>query len=330
TICSGFGEYTQVFKTKDPILRGSYIEKTKIISPTEYDFLNILSLFEEASVEVCDVRDGCKLAGQGYGVVNIHPGQVQKQLHITATGYKVLKSQSSHAFLLRPPPTAYLLTAEMRHSLHAAMHTYLENTNGSHYIGMKDLKNKQPPSYTLGEFSMNEHLHGPSVWLRVGGPLGTTDIDLCFCIQKTQGSVLVPLDPGGCIECPKGIHWTESIVQTPHQAPDCQLHIPTGHHKQLFLVLKYISHLFNKIHWHVYHKHPYDGLISSYSYKLLIMHHQKSCTGSDFNVGRCLEDVVEYIFNQFGGDDDNDSYQYMIRYFYKETYLPDTDYPIDR
>ncbi|CAH1793344.1 unnamed protein product, partial [Owenia fusiformis] len=166
--------------------------------------------------------------------------------------------------------------------------------------------------------------HGPSVWLRVGGPLGTTDIDLCFCVQGTQGSVLVPAYVGDCKDCPYAIHWTESIVQTPHPAPDHQLHNPTGHHRQLFLVLKYISHLCNRIHWHIYNEHPKYGLISSYSYKLLIMNHQKHCTGSDFNVGRCFEDVVEYIFNQFRGDDD-DSDQYRLKV--DHIFLPDTYYP---
>ncbi|CAH1793338.1 unnamed protein product, partial [Owenia fusiformis] len=207
--------------------------------------------------------------------------------------------------------------------LHTAMHTYLENIHGSHYIGKRHHKKEQHPSYTLGKFSMHEYLHGPSVWLRVGGPLGTTDIDLCFCVQGTQGSVLVPID-SNCGKCPKYIHWTESIVEPQHQAPDHQLHNPTGHHKQLFLVLKYISHLYNRIHWYIYHERSYAGLLSSYSYKLLIMNHQKRCTGSDLNIGKCFEDVVEYIFNQFKtGGNDSDQYRVLSLFIF----LPDTYYP---
>ncbi|CAH1793330.1 unnamed protein product, partial [Owenia fusiformis] len=157
------------------------------------------------------------------------------------------------------------------------------------------------------------------------GPLGTTDIDLCFCMQGTEGSVLVPIDPY-CSKCPFAIHWTESIVQTPHPAPDHQLHNPTGHHKQLFLVLKYISHLYSRIHWHIYNEPPPYGLISSYSCKLLIMNHQKCCTRSDFSIRRCFEDVVEYIFNQFRRDED-DSNQYRLGVGGEFIYLPDTYYP---
>ncbi|CAH1776190.1 unnamed protein product [Owenia fusiformis] len=325
TICLGFGEYNKLFKTKDPIPRGSYFEKTKIISPTEYDFLNILSQSDDASVQVCDVRDGCLMTG-GYGVVNIHPGQVQQQfLEIPVTKHvENVIPHSSHD--PHSSGDVYWLTTNIRYSLRDAIHTYLEDIHGSHYIGKRDHKEEQHPSYTLGKFSMHVGLHGPSVWLRVGGPLGTTDIDLCFCAQKTQGSILVPayVDPDDCDECPEHIHWTESIVQPPYPAPDHLLHIPTGHHKQLFLLLKYVSHLYNTIYWHIYHKCPEYGLISSYSYKLLIMQHRKCCTGSDFYVGRCFEDVVEYIFNQYRRDNDvSDQY----RLYRKPVFLPDTYYP---
>ncbi|CAH1793995.1 unnamed protein product [Owenia fusiformis] len=340
-ICSGFGEYNKLFKTKEPIPRGSYFDKTKIISPTEYDFLNPLSLSDDASVQVCDVSDDCGLAGHGYGVVNIHPGQLQQQLLdlystedydeydcdsdddyvlIKHPPYEVILHSSHDS--LGAPGDVYWLTTNISESLHTEMHTYLENTHGSHYIGERYHKYEQHPSYTLGEFSMHEDLHGPSVWLRVGGPLGTTDIDLCFCIRGTQGSVLVPIDLY-CDKCPSYIHWTESIVEPQHPgAPDHQLHNPTGHHKQLFLVLKYISHLYSKIYWHIYNARSH--LISSYSYKLLIMHHQKHCTGSDFYIGRCFEDVVEYIFNQFRGDDDDSD---LYRLYREDIYLPDTYYP---
>ncbi|CAH1782224.1 unnamed protein product [Owenia fusiformis] len=332
SICTGFGEYNEQFKTKGLIPRGSYFEKTKIVSPKEYDFLPVLALSDDASVEVCDVPEDNALAGKGYGMVKIHPGSLQNRLYSDSIKYcSSVPDSSLFMFVIDHLPhpehstngslgKVCCLSTCIANHLHDDINSYLKTTYGSMYLGKKNHKEEKNPCYTLGSFSLHVDLHGPSVWLQLGGPLGTTDIDLCFCIANEPGCVMVPTF------LQDDMYWAKSIVQTQYPATNHNLYtyVPTENHRQLFLLMKYISHMCDKIQWHLYHKHPH--LISSYSYKLMVMKHQQSCTGSDSNVGKCFEDVVEYIFNQFR-QEGNASNQYMLPIWNKTIKLPDTYYP---
>ncbi|CAH1787579.1 unnamed protein product [Owenia fusiformis] len=282
-ICSSFGGYSDFAQVKTRFSRGSYYERTKIIEPNEYDYLPVLSLTDDVAVEVCDVEEDCKLAGQGYKRVKILPGQLQK--HFKNLRRNVLCKQNDGVYL----------KTEIRYSLVEELDSYLKRNHSQNYLGRKN--HNEDPAYEIGQFSLHDLVHGPSVCIRVGGPLCTTDIDLCFCIQKSPGCVLVPafVSSAKCNVVLNENHWTESVLQLQKET-GIELPLSDGQHKHVFLTLKFISHLYDKIYWFLFGSCTPDGLISSYAYKLLMQHHSHRQKGPDYNIGKWLEDIVYFIF----------------------------------
>ncbi|CAH1788510.1 unnamed protein product, partial [Owenia fusiformis] len=138
--------------------------------------------------------------------------------------------------------------------------------------------------------------HGPSFWLRVGGPLCTTDVDLCFSIEGPPHKQL-----GRCLmldsryvrdnKCRCGFnyseHWKKSLINPPANTK----YVLSESHHELFLTLKYISHLAAEISHQTYPNSP--DIFSSYDVNVLLLQHQQTCLA--VNVGECFVDIVRII-----------------------------------
>ncbi|CAH1780109.1 unnamed protein product [Owenia fusiformis] len=292
-VCYDFGKHTPkyedepnlIFETNSCARRGSSYEETKILSPNEYDFIPILTWSGDEAVKVEMVGVNCELVDQGYGFINVKYGDLHSRLpdwHFTANPPGVNNPGSSKL------NTNFLSVLNLR------MKSYLSESNELNFIGEKDHKVDPESPYPLGSLSIHEGYHATSIWFRIGAPICTTDVDLSFAVENmkiTQGR-RVMVSERRKMECSRcdgsrgESHWTESLIDPGPQA-DPDTHTLTSNHLHLFLAFKYVNHMMNKIL-----KIKTDS--SSYSYKMLLLHHQKGCKNDQ--VGQCLEEIVSRFF----------------------------------
>ncbi|CAH1787803.1 unnamed protein product, partial [Owenia fusiformis] len=294
------GKPNPVLESNNIIRRGSSYEGTKIISPSEYDFIPIFAWSGDAVVNVEEVGEMCDVAGQGYGFINIQHGELHKlfpqfvlvenQPGMSGSNRSSQKS-SPHGTIPESQPGSSKLKTVFLSTLHSAIESYLSDSDKYEYIGEKDHDEDPESPYPLGTISLHKCRHGTSVWLRIGAPICTTDIDLSFAVENmsdTQGRcVMVGEWNVDCDKCNKrDTHWTESLIHAGLQ-DDTNTHTLSTNHHYLFLTLKYIKHLIET-------NLKIKTYSSSYSYKMLLHHHQRGCQNE--NVGQCFEDIVNQFF----------------------------------
>ncbi|CAH1787787.1 unnamed protein product [Owenia fusiformis] len=404
-LCIGFGMHSPkddlsnkgkpnpILQSSNIIRRGSSYEETKILSPSEYDYIPIFAWSFDAAVNVEEVGEMCNRAGQGYGFINIQHGELhqlfsQLRLHlvenqpgmsgsidrspqissletISALGtipqslpgsskmattflailHLVIELQQSFAqhgleenqpgmsgsinrlpqisspdgTIPQSQPVSSKLTTFFLETLHFAIQHYLSDSDKYEYIGDKNHHDDPESPYPLGTISLHEGSHGTSVWLRIGAPMCTTDIDLSFGVENMSDTqrrcVMVGRYLVDCDKCNNRFtHWTESLVHAGLQ-DDTNTHTLSTNHHYLFLTFKYIKHLIET-------NFKVKTISSSYSYKMLLHHHQRGCQNE--NVGQCLEDIVD----QFLPHEKQciDGIETNI-YNYNHLKVPDINYP---
>ncbi|CAH1795163.1 unnamed protein product [Owenia fusiformis] len=292
-----FLSYNTIFASNCIVRRGSSYEGTKIISPNEYDYIPIFAWSGNKAVIVEEVGERCELAGQGYGFINIKHGDLHKELpprHLEENRSCVGKPSGSTERSSPPgtiPHGSSKLSRNILITLCDAITSYLSESENYKYVGERD-HHKDPESpYPQGTISLHKYRHGTSIWLRIGAPTCTTDIDLSFAIEDvnmTKGWCAMVGDGNVyCARCDESLgttHWTRSLIDPGLQ--DATNTLSRNHH-HLFLTVKYINHLIKK-------SLNIKTSSSSYSYKMLLLQHQRDCQNE--NVGQCLEDVVNQFF----------------------------------
>ncbi|CAH1778861.1 unnamed protein product [Owenia fusiformis] len=291
TINEKNGEYNPVFKSRvEPC--GSYSDNLKIMEPDEFDFKMVMDLSKQPGINVTDVEPECGYKAWGYGYVIVGPEVETLDLPTTVNSRDEYSKQVrlSNEFISINVKQAVIRSLE-----------HIENVN---FIGERKLDDPEECTriYNPGEISIhtdpkrNNHTpgHGPSIWLRVGTELCTTDIDLCFCIEKLQKSpstsesrkFLIYTDDtmAGC--CGTFAHWLESVIDPPGDRV-MQLNVK---HRQLLLTLKYIVNLMREC-WSGDLNNTLYYNMSSYFLKTVLVHHEKTCQAR--NVGECFENVIE-------------------------------------
>ncbi|CAH1797753.1 unnamed protein product [Owenia fusiformis] len=251
--------------TNEQINRGSYYDGTKILDPDEYDYEPILDLSKHIT-NVTEPMPGLK--EQGYKTILFREKELHKHIH--------------EQYLVRTFPNgkdAELKCRELLAKIRQNVNRVLEDMHKEGtvmFIGECD-HTKDPKDYDKNtrEISTHNAPHGPSVWLRVGAPLGTTDIDMCFCLKwkphELGPSVMVPTNKG----------WLESVVSL----PDNSIYKLTPVHKNLLLTVKYVTHLTSAL---MSSKFSYS--VSSYILKAVILHHQTECRSD--NIDKCFIAII--------------------------------------
>ncbi|CAH1797882.1 unnamed protein product [Owenia fusiformis] len=265
--------------TKEQINRGSYYDKTKILRPDEYDYEPILDFSEHISnvTDLIEDESMPSLKDQGYKTIRFQ----EKKLH---------KGVRQQHLIRRPtPPNGDVelkcreLLAKIRQVVNRVLEEMQRDGSGRvTFIGECDHTKDAPYDYKKRQISTHNEPHGPSVWLRVGAPLGTTDIDMCFCLQwkphKLGPSVMVPTKKG----------WLESVVSL----PDNSRYTLTPAHEKLLLTFKYVTHLTSLLM-----PSRFSWSVSSYTLKAVILHHQRYLQGGCHtdNIGKCFMSIIDIM-----------------------------------
>ncbi|CAH1780454.1 unnamed protein product [Owenia fusiformis] len=336
---SNEGKPNPILESNSIIRRGSSYEGTKILSPSEYDFIPIFAWSFDAAISVEKVGKRCKLAGKGYGFINIKHGDLHQMLppatltknqtdnrsisqsqiissalqHLPLTGLnqllvptgKIVEDQpgmsgsnrssqisSSSETFPQSQPCSSSLNTWVLIALNKAIDSFLSDSDRYDYIGQKSHDEDPESPYPQGTISLHEITHGTCVWLRIGAPICTTDIDLAYAVENMSETqkrcVMVGEWHVDCsnFTCKHKTHWTESLIH-PGLHGDTIVHTLSTNHHHLFLVLKYINHLIQT-------NLKTKTYSSSYSYKMLLHQHQRGCQNE--NVGQCLEDIVNQFY----------------------------------
>ncbi|CAH1780816.1 unnamed protein product [Owenia fusiformis] len=306
TLVGKVGEYDSMLSSKGLLRRGSSYSGTKILWPDEYDYMPILANFNTNTVDMEDVQSICSdfryrnLREEGFGYIKVKPG--------------ALSMHNMEKYTRNNEKGKYLCSEKLEDELRKLIIQSLQHMDTLTYIGELDHELNTDAQYERGEISIHERMHGPSFWLRVGGPLCTTDIDLCFSIEGNPTKQLGPcLMVNGNIserKCKCGYsnsqHWMKSVINPPVNTK----YILSESHKELFLTLKYICHLVSEMSlW----THP--DILSSYTVNMVLLTHQQTCKA--VNVGECFEDIVRRILNKTNNDIINlHIYNYSPNYTY--------------
>ncbi|CAH1780817.1 unnamed protein product [Owenia fusiformis] len=281
TLVGKVGEYDSMLSSKELLRRGSSYSGTKVMRPDEYDYMPILANFNTNTVEVEDVADTCYdwYRDKGYGYIKVKPGALSIRHNMKNTRYNRFKK--------------YLCSVKLFSELRKLIIKSLQHMDTLTFIGVRDHENTNA-QYKRGEISIHRGMHGTSFWLRVGGPLCTTDIDLCFSIEGNPTEQLGPClmvngetDKDKC-ECGYSYsqHWMKSVINPPVNTK----YVLSESHMELFLTLKYITHLASEM------SHETDPeTLSSYTVKMVLLTHQQTCKA--VNVGECFMDIVRRIRN---------------------------------
>ncbi|CAH1787786.1 unnamed protein product [Owenia fusiformis] len=297
---SNKGKPNPTLESNSIIRRGSSYEGTKILSPSEYDYIPIFAWSGDAAVNVEEVGKMCNKAGQGYGFINIKHGDLHQLLPSDilteeepgmSGSNRSSQISSPHGTIPQSQPGSSKLDTYFLIILHIAIESYLSHSDKYEFIGEKDHREDPESPYPLGTISLHKYRHGTSVWLRIGGPICTTDIDLSFGVENMTDTqrrcVMVGGPPVSCYTCNNiDTHWTESLIHAGLQ-DDTNTHTLSTNHHYLFLTLKYIKHLIET-------NLKIKTYSSSYSYKMLLLQHQTGCQNE--NVGQCLEDIVNQFY----------------------------------
>ncbi|CAH1795873.1 unnamed protein product [Owenia fusiformis] len=284
-ICVNVGKTEPTLATDGVLNRGSYYDGTKIVNADEYDYEPLLTL----SKAVTEVSEFSVFPNQGFRTVRIDTKMLPKPLpaqclkDINENGVAELSSKELLKFLHCTILEAlkYMNTVELKKSVRK----HMDQGVVDHYM-----PHPHDTPYLKGEVSVHSALHGPSVWLRVGAPLGTTDIDLCFCLRSKA--------------CDKHVmvsaryrsyesHWLESIIDL----PEVQKYKLTLPHNKLLLTLKYMTHLACTVHG--------GSHVSSHILRTVLLHHQRNCQETD--LGECLLSIIKNFMIKPGEKFDYDA-----------------------
>ncbi|CAH1797737.1 unnamed protein product, partial [Owenia fusiformis] len=182
-----------------------------------------------------------------------------------------------------------LNTLFVSQQLKTAVKWSLKKLNNLKFIGEKD--HRYPAEYEDGAISIHRSLHSPSVWLRLGTKLCTTDIDLTFCFERKRvgayTSVMIPSYGSDCHQCCEFCcHWMESIVPNPPFSNIFELDRP---HHALYLTLKFtVRLLVESCGSDIYMRKKVN--ISSHFLKTMLLHHQNTCQTS--NLDGCFGGIL--------------------------------------
>ncbi|CAH1780907.1 unnamed protein product, partial [Owenia fusiformis] len=298
-ICMNISKKRKEIKIKEIRRRGSYYDESKILFPDEYDFLPILTLTGCQMVEVESLSDDQKIcAKQGYRKIKVNEPDILRHSPGCIKEIGIGKAR---------------LTSKFIQELKTSVRDALDEIEDVKFIGEKDHEKNSNSSDPLNTVSIHRNLHGPSIWIRIGGPLCMTDIDLCFCIEGQESNlgpcVLVKSKLDHCPYCKsENDHWIETPINPPEQ------YMLTPDHQKLLLTLKYISHFEKKMF-----KRELLSTSSSYYLKALLVDHQKNCQSE--NVGECFDAVTKYTFRL--DNDTSDSLSNDIHVRCESRFVPD-------
>ncbi|CAH1800540.1 unnamed protein product [Owenia fusiformis] len=278
------GKIEPALATNGLINRGSYYDGTKILHPDEYDYHPILAL----SQYITDVTNASERhEDDGKRKIRINVNKLPNPLPPKCLG------------TINENGEAEFKTNELLYMLSATISAALEHMETQGTVKL----NPRFKQYRRNEIQ-NTGMHGPAVRLRVGAPLGTTDIDLCFCLK------LEPHELGPSVHIINTEHipfgfWTESVVELPN-SDEYKLTPP---HRKLFLTLKYVSNLTRLL--------GSQCRISSYALRTLIIHHQQDCRAS--NLGECFISIIDKLMTK--SDEERNSDFHDDEYNYDEEFI---------
>ncbi|CAH1801129.1 unnamed protein product [Owenia fusiformis] len=262
-ILENVGKIEPALATDGLINRGSYYDRTKILHPDEYDYHPILGLSQYVT-DVTNASDSHEDDGKRKIRINVNklpyplPSECLENINEN-DGEADLRTEELLNMLLNTI-SAVLKEMETRKSV---KFYWSQNYRRSY---KKEIDNVV--------------IHGPSALLiRVGAPLGITDIDLCFCLKwkpHELGPSVHIIDRKNSWDI-----WLESVVELPNS----DKYVLTPPHRKLFLTLKYLSNLTRLlgIVWQ----------ISSHVLKTLILNHQQKCRAS--SLGECLISIINEL-----------------------------------
>ncbi|CAH1774995.1 unnamed protein product, partial [Owenia fusiformis] len=209
--CLSFGELDELFKSKNIIRCGSSYELAKILAPDEYDYIPVLIWSDDVTVRVENVGNDCELTGQGYGDIFIEKGDLHDALHSD-----IMPDKSDILDLIKSQRGPSKLNTFFAVTLQTRIYSYLNKIEDyKFFIGERNHKEDPDSPYPMGSLSIHIITHGTSIWLRLGAPLCTVDIDLSFAIEKrdqTQGRCVMVRADNISERCDNFSHWTESLI----------------------------------------------------------------------------------------------------------------------
>ncbi|CAH1800261.1 unnamed protein product, partial [Owenia fusiformis] len=284
TLCTKVGEYDSWMSTSKILRQGSSYKGTKILKPDELDYMPILAIFTRETVVVEDVKENCELKDKGCVYIKVNNSTIKDNLdelcHHTPSG-SYLKGG-----------TIYL--AKLREAVKWA----LGEIDSLTYTGEHKHKDEdQDEPYPLGNISVCEKIHGPSITLKMGAPLCTAKVDLCFSIEgrDTNLGQCAMVSANAFVEssCQCGLsssrHWDESPINPPNK------YELSESHRELFLTFKLISHILNDTCQHLGIDTTFSVVHASSSYNIqsLVWQHQQTCQAT--NVGECYRNIVQML-----------------------------------
>ncbi|CAH1803004.1 unnamed protein product, partial [Owenia fusiformis] len=193
TICTKVGEYDSWMSTSKIVRQGSSYKGTKILKPDELDYMPILAMLNTENVVVEDVKENCRLKDIGCVSIKVNNTALKDNLD----------DLCNH---IHTPSVPYLKGGELFLSkLNEAVKRALIEIDSLTYIGEHDHYDEDPSEpYPLGHISVCEVTHGPSIRLKIGTPLCTAKVDLCFSIESRDTNlgqcamVSIENDPISC------------------------------------------------------------------------------------------------------------------------------------
>ncbi|CAH1801434.1 unnamed protein product, partial [Owenia fusiformis] len=297
------GDRNPIFKVRKILGTGSCYQNTKIIRPDETDYLLVLSISNRVktvwewanvySIEICDKSLLFKLEQHGISE-DVNGKNCCNSLHLVNEFKNLVNGcLNDHQDVLG---VSYkgddILSWKHTPASWDAFkkHNHLQQIYGETLsIKSKWRRDIRDPTLEKDQVVLDRMNHGPSVRVRIGGPLCTTDLDLCLCIDSPQIEnsseryVAVPVSKLG------EPYWTLSSYEDP-----IKLRLDEDHRKILMVLKDLFSECKNT---------PNPGnLADSHNLKTFVLHHQERCLkrpAEERCLGNCLDDIVHHMFEKY-------------------------------
>ncbi|CAH1797583.1 unnamed protein product [Owenia fusiformis] len=284
TICAKVGEYNSQLSSSKIVRQGSSYKGTKILKPDELDYMPILAMFNKETVVVEDVKENCYDKDTGCVYIKVINAAVRDNLG------DFCKHTPSDSYL---KGAYYIFLTKLQEAVKWAL-CQINSLTSKDEHKHKDEDHSDP--YPLGHISVCVLAHGPSITLKIGAPLCTAKVDLCFSIEgrvTNLGQCVMVCGRFSDNSCncglPYSTHWKESPINPPNK------YELSESHRELFLTLKLINHILTNTCHHLGIDTAFAIVHTSSSYHIqsLVWQHQQTCQAT--NVGECYRNIVQML-----------------------------------
>ncbi|CAH1785265.1 unnamed protein product [Owenia fusiformis] len=272
-LCKRLAMLSSLLAVSDILPNGSSYQGTKIDTPCEYDYILPMDMSKN-NKDVVFTR----IPYRSYALdVNIY-GDTFTEITQLFSKLTHLDSELFRDHTLNSRTFVRCILLQALDKCLSELHAEGELV----YKGLVLLDSKlEKESPKFNEVYLHSQEHGPSIQLRVGGPLCVTDIDMGFCLKVpgetlTQDTFYIAL-----LSPPFLTHWIVSIYRTPN------ISNMDACHRYIIMALKYILTKLDK-----------QRAFNSFSLTTLVRYHiENECDGSavEQSIGKCFNDVCHSI-----------------------------------